>query len=125
MLLMEIPGAYYFGHDGEIAPNFTSLDKAEILAIRKSLSLDPKAQVGIDPLLMQFAPRDKELLADYLTGEHRRFRLHLVLDKNAEKFRLVSVEEKPFDQNRPYSEQFVPDIPLDPACSHVGFDRRY
>jgi hypothetical protein len=121
MFLMEIPGAYYFGHDGEIAPNFTSLDKAEILSIRRSLSVDPKAQGGIDPLLMQFVPRDKGLLADYLTAEHRRFRLHFALDKDAEKFHLVNVEEKPFDQNRPYFEQFIPDIPLDPACSHVAF----
>jgi hypothetical protein len=121
MFLMEIPSAYYFGHDGEIAPNFTSLDKAEILSIRKSLSLDTKAQGGIDPLLMQFVPRDMELLADYLTGEHRRFRVHLALDKNAERFHLVKVEEKPFDRGRPYFEQLIRDIPLDPACSHVAF----
>jgi len=125
MFLMEIPSAYYFEHDGEIAPNFTSLEKAEILSIRKSLSLDPKAQGGIDPLLMQFVPRYKELLADYLTGEHRRFRLYLALDENAERFHLVNVEEKPFDQNLPYFEQFIPDMPIDPACSHVAFDRRY
>jgi hypothetical protein len=119
--LMEIPSAYYFGHDGEIAPNVTSLDKAEILAIRKSLSLDPKAQGGIDPLLMQFAPREKELLAGYLTPEHRRFRVHLALDKDADRFNLVNVEERPFDRNRPYFEQFIPDMPQDPACSHVAF----
>jgi len=125
MFLMDVPGASYSGNDGGIAWNSTSLETADILAIRRQMSLNPEAQGAIDPLLVQLLPSRKELLTDYLTAEHRRFRLHLAITENGDKFRFLRVEEKPFDKGRSYFEQFVADASLDPTCSLVGFYRRY
>ena len=120
--LMDIPGPWYFSKNGELGPNFTSLESDEVFSIRRQMSLDPTAG-NADPYLAQFLPRRQELWLDYLV-EHRRFRVKLKMFANGERFRPLSVEELAFDRNRPYFDQFIPDIPDDPACNRIEFYRR-
>ena len=87
------------------------------------MSLDsPESKV--QPYLAQFVPEGQQLWIDYLTPELRKFRVRLKLFANGEKLRFVDLEERPFDRNRPYFDQFPPDIPVNPNCDQVDFFRR-
>jgi hypothetical protein len=116
--LMDIPGPWFLGKNGELSPNTTSLEMSELESIRRQMSVTP-GDGEIRPYLGQFLPQREELWIDYLTPERRRFRLKLRISKDAERFHLLSVEEKAFDRNRPFFEQLVPDQPVDAACKRI------
>jgi hypothetical protein len=120
---MEIPGPSPFSKNEEISPNSTSLEVAEIETIRSRMSLTP-GDGALRPYMGQFIPRRLELWVDYLTPEKRRFRVRYKLYQDGEKFRLLDLEEQPFDKSRPFFEQFVPDTPVDPVCDKIEFSRR-
>ena len=120
---MEIPGPGFPSNPGELNAGSTSLELDEIRAIRSGMHLDA-SDGSMQTYLGQFLPERQELWLDYLTSAKRRFRVRLKLFRNGEKFRLLSLDEQPFDQRRPYFDQFVPDTPVHPACDKIEFFRR-
>lgn len=120
---MEIPGPGFAGQANKLSAGSTSLELDEIRAIRSGMSVGSSTD-SLHPYLGQFLPEKQELWLDYLTSANRRFRVRLKLFHNGEKFRLLGLAEQPFDQQRPYFDQFVPDAPVHTVCNKIEFFRR-
>ena len=120
---MDIPQQSPFPVLGMTGTTLSSLDTPEIQALRSRMSVRPEESY-VRPQFGQLLPEKWELWVDYMTAQERRFRLSFKISTNGEKLRLIDVEELPFDRQRPYFDQFVPDALVDPTCDKVEFFRR-
>jgi len=120
--LMEITGPSPFSKNGELGPNLTSLETAEIETIRSRMLLTA-TDGSLRPEIGQFLPQRQELWLDFVTPAKRRFRIRLKLFGNGEKFRFLDSEEQAFNKNKPDFDQITPDTPIHPACDKVEFFR--
>ncbi len=102
-------------------PQTTWLETAELNSILGQMSIPAGAGL-LHPEVAGFHPATREAWLDYVTKGPRLYRVRLRLLENGERFKLISVEERPDTLHLEFPDK--PDPDLDSTCTAIQFTHR-